>query len=443
MLTTMVKSVRSVQYHLDDFMGEHPTTRTEKLRELFGISQPPPVPLIIDEREVVKMAEPTCPKCSSGKAILNGTNDKKVLRPYDEKGTLKRQQYICKICDNQYTTPFPDVRYHEHLPWSLKQLGTGVRTAFNESLRRAARLIAILTGYGMSHQTIWNTQQELAGDIGDTEDLSVKDSSREYCFDVQHVRINRKEAYRMTFLDAGTGDVLAEKVVSNLTYDEKSDFWKQVLDDEDVDVFITDGDTDVPDLIDEHRKRIAKRREVLPSEVVIGHQLCIFHAEKNLSKACRKAEASTGKDDPYPKDYKRPLRTIYTVFQLDNPVALEEHLVCLPRSYRERILQLREEGLSRGDLSWAARKIFDMVYDQRMAFHPRVRQKLEYMDRNWERLILFYRKNNPKTNNALESNYHATLFKTDKRKFRTMKGLEDYVRVQAWFRNRGKKNKAA
>lgn len=435
MLQSMMNSVRGFQYHMDDFLNEHPTTREEKLRQYFGISAPPSVPVFVDGRGVLKEVKPTCPKCGSPDHKLNGTNDKIVPRPYEEeKRPLKRQQYICRDCNNQYTTPFSDVRYREHLPSSLKKLGVGVRTRYNQSLRIAAEVIEVLTGYTMSHQTVWNAQREMAND---TKTLSKEEPSGIYCFDVQHVKVSGEKAFRMTFVDPVNEQVLEEKVVSNENYKEKATFWKEVIGDGPMDAVITDGDTDIPDLIDETRKRFAKARGVLKSEVKIEHGRCVFHAESNLSEAAREALNTRNEDDPYPGEYKRPLRTVYAAFQLDNPEKLEEHLEQLPSNYRKRIMEVREEGQSTKDLAGAARKVFDIAYNQRAAFHPSVRRQLESIDRYWEEFTLFYRKSGvPKTNNPLESNYHATLSKTDKRKFKTRDGLQDYLRTQAWFRNR-------
>jgi len=99
----------------------------------------------------------------------------------------------------------------------------------------------------------------------------------------------------------------------------------------------------------------------------------------------------------------------------------------------------RREGknLSQRNLK-EAQKNFELLFQQKMLFPQKIRERLEMIKKNWEYFTAFYNiKGCPATNNAIE-NYYSTSLKTHRKKaLRTEKGILNHMKIAALKRTKG------
>ena len=167
----------------------------------------------------------------------------------------------------------------------------------------------------------------------------------------------------------------------------------------------------------------------------ILHQLCTFHALKNLSKAVADATKSIkNRGLRYTTDHRTLKNTMKLVFSLDNQEKMEVYLKRLPPDYQKVFSEIINDG--RKTLKERARKIFDYKYSSRFVYHSKVMNQIEWIHDHWDNLTHFYEMSEiPKTNNAVEQYYSYTHPDLFKRGFKNSLSLENHLFAFAYYQN--------
>lgn len=249
-----------------------------------------------------------------------------------------------------------------------------------------------------------------------------------YCYDEQHIRIKGIRHYRLTLIDALTGEIINEKIVRNLTWDNIKDFLLISLKGKKVLAIVSDGNPQYDSILKEITKELNLQEEIL-------HQLCVFHALKNFSKAIHNAIRDIKKRKlGHTTNYKNMKNTMKLVFNLDNKKAVEKYLERLPENHQKAFLRVINDDEK--TLKEKARRLFDYIYRWHLNYHPYISNEVQWIHKHWDNLTLFYEHPQiPKTNNAVEHHFANTNPKLVKRTFKSPQSLESYLFVIAAHNN--------
>lgn len=415
----LLGKIKSVQMKLDDFI-KGMTTAKEKLTNFFKRDRNNQTDIRLSAEGIIKLDTERCPNCGSRELSWNGTNPKTL-----ENGVkVQRQRYICRCCGEDLTTPLEGYTKHNHYRDKTKE-DTGRIRAEDTSLRKIKDLLELLKNIAPSPETIRQWINKKGKKY--KQDREISEGSGIYGYDEQYIKIDGERFYRLAIKDVDTRETVNEKIVDENTGDNIQDFLLESLKGKKLSALITDGDPQYDDII----KDIAKDFEI---DKII-HQLCVFHALKNLSKATRKARKSTeNRDLGYPTDHSNLKNTIKLVFSLDNEKKKKEYLKRLPEKHQEKYLDII--GDKRKTLKEKAREIFDLQSLTRSTYHPKVVKKIEWIDEHWDDLTHFYENEDiPKTNNAVEQHFssrHPNLVKSE---FKDKESLENHLFAVASFKN--------
>ena len=88
-----------------------------------------------------------------------------------------------------------------------------------------------------------------------------------------------------------------------------------------------------------------------------------------------------------------------------------------------------------GSLKDKARKMFDLIYNWKGRYHPRIAKVLDGLNERWNNLTLFYLYPEiPKTNNVIEHYFAETNPERIKKRFKTDVGLDLHLKCKAFFK---------
>jgi len=404
---------------LDDFI-QGITTATGKLTNFFKRDGKHQTDLKLSAEGIIKLDTERCTNCGSRELSLNGTNPKTL-----ENGVkVQRQRYICKTCGEDITTPLEGYTKHKHYRDKTRE-DTGRIRAEDTSLRKIKDLLELLKNIAPSPETIrlWINKKGKKY----KQNREISEGSGIYSYDEQYIKIDGERFYRLAIKDVDTGKTVNERIVDENTGDNIQDFLLDSLKEKKLTTLVTDGDPQYDDII----KNIAKDFEI---DKII-HQLCVFHALKNLSKATRKARKNTkNRDQGYPTDHSKLKDTIKLVFNLDDEEKKSKYLERLPEDHKTNFQDIIDD--ERKTLKEKAREIFEFKYVTRSTYHPKVVKKIEWIDEHWDDLTHFYENEDiPKTNNAVEQHFSSRHPNLVKRGFKDKESLENHLFAMASFKN--------
>lgn len=433
----LIKSIKIVQYKLDDFCGEHIPSIEEKARALFGIEPDNPLELKIDDEGVLCLPEDKCPKCG-GKLREDGKNKKIVMLPYSGKQEVFLKRYECGKCGNKITTPLPDYEKGKHHASWIQTMSGMLRGLFSIPLRKVKEILGMTRGIAPSHETIRQYEMKFGREYeklpGSLDDSGI------YCYDEQYLDVNGVERYRLALKDATSGDTIAEEIAKDKQAGTVYLFWKKHLLNRAVRAIITDMDKTYSGLIKELEMDIARKRNVSLDESRILHQFCVFHAEKWFSREIHETLCSikTWKGK-YQENYDNEKRVLWLLFSLDNKERTEYHLGRLREDWRNWVKSVIDDPDSA--LKDKARRMFEFISRCRHRYHPRIAKVLESLDDKWDNLTLFYDYPEiPKTNNTMEHHFALTNPERVKKRFKTDLGLHLHLNCKAFFNRLSTRN---
>jgi len=336
---------------------------------------------------------PICPHCKSYKITKQEYSERKLNIGEQEPITVYLRRYLCKSCDKKFTTSLnsiikPGYRYPLIFMDKLIELfKTGYR-----SLGNASEDLLNFFGVKISHQTIHNWLQKTTKN----QIKNIKTCySGYYCYDEQYVKINGTWMCRLTLYDHILNIPVNEKITPDEEYTTIKHFIQESTENKPLIAITTDH---VPEY------------KTIMDELGVKHQLCIFHFYKMIGDKLYKLLRSKKTSEDEKTRLKKYFKEIRQIFDTKNS---------------ETASNLLKELLSH----------FDNI--------PRVLQRFitKKILPDFNRLTQFM--HNPKisrTSNYVENYYRQTLPRANKKKYKTITGLINYLKlkIQKWTSKHGK-----
>lgn len=411
MINLLRTKIRSIQTNLKDFVNGKPFNREEKLREL-GFMIDGPTEIIINE-DSLSIPDPTCPDCKSHNVVKDGKNPKKIP---GTKKSINKQRYKCNNCGKKFTINLKHTKNGKHHFAAIKAFAAFIRCASaktSTSLRGVKGLLMDFFSYPFSHESVRNSVSALIPKI--RESLSEIVGSGYYSYDEQWVKINGKWKFRQTLVDYQQNLILNEKVVGTIDKETVLGFFVETLNQSPITSITTDGENSYPEAI----KELARIKEAS-----IKHQKCTFHSQKELTKVISILKKSER------KKYKKLKSQIRLIFSLDNPETMK---ICFQELGMELELFVTSL-LEKEEKITVARKIFDSIYVLRNNYPKDIAKYIEGVNKKWENLTYFYL--DPKISKTSNPNENIYSYSSGtKRRFKTMKGIEEHFLCKAFFKN--------
>lgn len=292
------------------------------------------------------------------------------------------------------------------------------------TLRKIRDFFEWLVDIRPSHETIRQWIDEIGNEY--KRDKQKTKGSGVYGYDEQYLKIGGKKYYRFCIKDVVTNETVNERIFKELSKRNIERFIIDSLKGKKVYAIVTDGDPQYDGII----KNIA--REFGIDKIV--HQLCTFHALKNLSKAISDSvKAIKNRGLGYPTDYSNLKNSMRLVFSLDNENMAEKYIGRLPEGYQKRFSEIiQNDEMS---LKQRARTIFD--HFSKRSYHNHISYQIKWIDKHWDKLTQFYvMEDIPKTNNVVEQHFSNTNPERVKRGFKEANSLENHLQAIAYYHNK-------
>src|ERR1039457_1236351 len=330
---------------------------------------------------------PVCPYCDSRNVIKQEYRDRNLILENQRPVKVYLRRYKCKSCKKKFITSLDSIiesgyRYPTILKDKLKELfQTGYR-----SLRNASEDLLNFFGIKISYQTIHNWQQiTTKNQIQNIE----TNYSGYYCYDEQYVKINGLWMYRLTLFDHILNIPVSEKIAPDKEYNTIKQFILESTNNKPLIAITTDHVPEYKNIMD---------------ELNVKHQLCIFHFYKMIGDKLYKLLRSKKTSDDEKTKLNKYFKEIRKIFDTNN--------------YKTATKDLKE-----------LLKCFDDI--------PQVLQRFitKNILPNLNRLTQFmYNPKIARTSNYIENYYRQTLPKAHKKKYKTINGLINYLKLkmQKW-----------
>ena len=258
-------------------------------------------------------------------------------------------------------------------------------------------------------------------------------------YDEQHPKEGRTQKYRLTLLNYQTKTPIADSLFDNKDESTIEAFLRKNLDTEKKLIVIVDCDRRYPQIF----------KKIWGENLVI--QKCLLHLNKMIV-------ADFGKKLSLQEEYnkylllnifynrKKELKFLEKLLKKQSKKILVDNKEWLKKAkqkfydyLRDLENERRREGRNLTQRSLKeAQKNFELLFQQKMLFPQKIRERLEMIKKNWEYFTAFYNiKGCPATNNAIE-NYYSTSLKTHRKKaLRTEKGILNHMKIAALKRTKG------
>jgi transposase-like protein len=336
---------------------------------------------------------PICPHYNSKKINKQEYRERKLKIDNSDPMVLYLRRYLCKSCNKKFTTSLNSIIKPEHRYPSLfmDRLIDLIQTGYR-SLRNIAEDFLNFFSVKISHQTIHNWLQKTTK----SQIKNIKTCySGYYCYDEQYVKINGTWMYRLTLYDHILNIPVTKKIAPDKEYTIIKHFIQESTENKPLIAITTDH---VPEY------------KTIMDELGVKHQLCIFHFYKMIGDKLYKLLRSKKTSEDEKTRLKKYFKEIRQIFDTKN---------------YETASNLLEELLSH----------FDNI--------PHVLQRFitKKILPNLNRLTQFM--HDPKisrTSNHVENYYRQTLPRANKKKYKTIHGLINYLKlkIQKWTSKHGK-----
>ena len=315
------------------------------------------------------------------------------------------------------------------------------RESNKNSLIKTTEFVETAVGKKYSHMTISRWYKGKASILQEKEILK-EDYSGYYVYDEQEVSAGGRRFQRLALRDLKIKQPIAEELAPDKNQETIRRFLTKNLENKPRKAMIVDGDNSYP--------------EIITNDLKMDYQLDVRHLFENISKTF-KDECAYGVghkklhladelkkqeifDIFYPRKkllsfIKRGLKTISKIkdesMREEKDTDLQKKLLELKR---ERKKARRRKGYVSEHKNYTigkARKKFEFVKTL-YNFYPKPIQKL--LDRikgNWTHYTLFLiDKNVPPTSNLIEQYFSSTLQRSDKKEFRNINSLNEFIRLE-------------
>lgn len=356
-----------------------------------------------------KKKPPKCPQCNT-KMVYNGYNEYR-----NKEATVKIGRYQCPNCD--------------HLLEEKKEFWQELSEQIENKIQE---VVQNLRSEGVSLRGIKNHLQQVIPiqiskdtiqKLTKTSTEPKKQDSKVLYYDEQQVKIERQKMYRLTLMNQNK--VISDKIVKKKDRKTIKKFLTRNIDSDQSVYLVTDGDPKYPKLFSNHFNKVK-------------HQLCLFHLNKRISNDYPKKASMKQLLENYKLlnifyNREREIKVLEELVEKEEKARDEpgygKWLKTKRREFhkflhKKKLERKRGNGLQRR----SPRKAKQILEDLR-GHSDKVDEWIRKILNKWEYYTAYNGcKSLPSTNNRLEGYYSHTLTGGDKKQFRTVEGLQNYLR---------------
>jgi len=384
-ISTLSSSIGVIQLKLSDFDQEKIGFEKIIVKRFQNVDPPRNVnqKLELLENNHMDYVHPICPHCNSYKVIKQEYSERKLNIDNQEPIPVYLRRYLCKSCNKKFTPSLNSIIKpgHRYPSLFMDRLIDLIQTGYR-SLRNIAENFLNFFGVKISHQTIHNWLQKTTKNQIKNINTSY---SGYYCYDEQYIKINSVWMYRLTLYD----HILNIPVTEKITPDKGYTTIKQ---------FITESTENKP-LISITTDHVPKYKTIM-DELGVKHQLCIFHSYKMIGDRLYKLLRSkkTSEDEKTRlKKYFKEIRQIFDTKNYETASNLLEELL----SHFDNIPHILQRFITKKILP-NLNRLTQSMHDPKIS----------------------------RTSNYVENYYRQTLPRANKKKYKTIQGLINYLKLK-------------
>jgi len=399
--------------------------------------------IFLDKKGVLRQKSRVCanPECTSTNVKRNGFHESQSFIMKEIGMNLKVGQFECNDCGSRWSIDAGEVySLLEDFKEQIRNLAIEIKSN-NNSLIKTAKFIDIAVGKKYSHMSI-SRWYKAKTSVLQEEEISKEDYSGYYVYDEQEVSAGGKRFQRLALRDLKIKQPIAEELAPDKTKETIRRFLIKNLQNQLRIAMIVDGDASYPDII--------------TNDLKMNYQLDIGHLFENISKAF-KNECAYGvghkklhladelkKQEIFDIFYPRKELITFikgglkTLSKIKNESIREEKDVELQKELfglkQERKKARRRKGYISEHKKYTinkAKKKFEFVKTLYNFYSKPIQKLIDRIEVDWTHYTLFLAdKNVPPTSNLIEQYFSSTLQRSDKKKFRNVNSLHEFIRME-------------
>jgi len=399
--------------------------------------------MFLDKKNILRPKHRVCinSQCRSTNIKYNGYHNNASFILKNIGMNVKVGQCECNDCGLRWSVDVSELyQLLEEFKEQVREFATQIRSEKN-SLDKTASLIATLIGKNYSHQTINRWYKARTNPLQE-EKIKEGDCSGYYAYDEQEIKEGGKKKQRLTLRDITIKQPIAEEIKDDKGKETIREFLVINLENKPRISMVVDGDTSYPDII--------------TNDLRMNYQVSIKHLFDNIRKAF-KEECAYGvghkkihlidelkKQELYDVFYpryellsfvKRGLKKLDKIKdenkREEKDVELQKKLMKLKNERRKK--RRRKDYVHEHEKHTLnkARKKFDSVKRLGSYYPKKVQEWIDKIEEDWEHYTLFLvDRNVPPTTNWIEQYFSSTLQRSEKKKFRNLESLNEFLKIQ-------------
>ncbi len=396
--------------------------------------------------------QPVCPVCGC-KMDNNGS---RIIKPNKLEG-IRKEQYICPNCGKtQVTSLEPFIKEYCNYSYDIGEKCLNYDYIGYLSYEKKAEMIRFENGVEMPRQTAYYFESIYDDDFLNRQEQQLAEllkqygieASGYYHLDEQYPYENTNPLVRLALIDAITQLPINELIIDKKDFDKTvvESFLESSLSGLPKIALVTDGAPMYPEII---------------KKIGLKHQLCIFHilknhhdnSFKNINKVSRRINTINNnikrnkntiktleqdiKDNDYSKKKKRKKRQKIDKIKKENKRLRNERKT--KKNELKELLNNNKyiENMYDTEDKKSATRRFNTLHNRKTFLDKNTCKFLENLGKKFDKTIQYYDDQLiPRTNNNIERYFGITLPHYIKRKYRTIKGLTRWLRLQRirWIR---------
>ena len=399
--------------------------------------------IFLDKKGVLRQKSRICTnkECRSTNIKWNGFHESRSFILREIGMSLKVGQFECDDCGYRWSINADEIyKLLEQFKEQIRIFAVEVKSNKN-SLIKTTEFVETAVGKKYSHMTISRWYKGKASILQEKEILK-EDYSGYYVYDEQEVSAGGKRFQRLALRDLKIKQPIAEELAPDKTQETIRRFLVKNLSDKLRIAMVVDADLSYPDII--------------MNDLKMNYQLDIRHLFENISKAF-KDECAYGVghkklhlidelkkqeifDIFYPRTklisfVKKGLKKLEKVkdekLKEDKDVELQKKLLGL--KYERKKARRRKSFVSEHKnytVNNAKRK-FDFIKTLYHTYTKSVKKLIDRIEKEWEHYTLFLQDRKvPPTSNSIEQHFSSTLQRSDKKEFRNINSLNEFIRLE-------------
>lgn len=256
-------------------------------------------------------------------------------------------------------------------------------------------------------------------------------------YDEQHPKKSRRQKYRLTLIDAISGNIISDEYFDNKEYDTVKSFLENNLDTNKETIIITDDCPWYENLF----------YDIWGNKV--KHQLCILHLNKLIVADCGRVKTIQQMCNTYLLlniflDRSKELQFIEMLLEEEKENSDDNEWIKKARKRFNTFVRTLEKQRRRDKQNHKLRtledatKIFNQLKVEKNLLDKPLQKRLLYIEKHWKQFTLFYKvKDCPHTNNVIENYFSSSLKTHRKKQFRTDEGIKNKIKLSRFKRNVG------